>query len=48
MDETYGTYGNDECLYIRGNDDDIDHDTDEDTDDDTDDDITDDTDDGAL
>ena len=48
MDETYGTYVDDECFDIHGydDDDDTDHDTDhDDTDDDTDDDINDDTDD---
>ena len=39
MDETYGTYVDDESLYIHGDDDDDDTDdgTDDDTDDDTDD-----------
>ena len=54
MDETYGTYVNDECFDIHDQDDDTDHDTDDDTeddaaaaaaDDDDDDDIIDDTDD---
>ena len=44
MDETYGTYIDDECFDIHDYDDDTDHDTD-DTDDDTDDDTNDDTDD---
>ena len=35
MDETYGTYVDDECFNIRDYDDDIDHGTDHDTDDDT-------------
>ena len=43
MDETYGTYVDDECLDIHGYDDDADHDTDDDDDDDTDDDNDDDT-----
>ena len=34
MDETYGTYVDDECFDIHDYDD-IDHDTDDDTDDDT-------------
>ena len=38
MDETYGTYVDDECFDIH-NYDDTDHDTDDDTEDDTDDDI---------
>ena len=38
MDETYGTYVDDECFGIHDYDDDTDHDTDADTDDDTDDD----------
>ena len=37
MDETYGTYADDECLHIHDYDDDIGHDTEDDTDDDTDD-----------
>ena len=38
MDETYGTYVDDECFDIHDYDDDTDHDTDDDdTDDDTDD-----------
>ena len=45
MDETYGTYVDDECLYIHDYDDDTDHDTADDTDDDTDDGTNDDTDD---
>ena len=45
MDETYGTYGDDECLCILDYDDNTDHDTDDDTDDDTNDDTNDDTDD---
>ena len=36
MDETYGTYVDDECFNIHGDDDDTDHDTDDDTDDDAD------------
>ena len=36
MDETYGTYVDDECFDIHAYDDDTDHDTDDDTDDDTD------------
>ena len=44
MDETYGTYVDDECFDIHDYDD-TDHDTDDDTDDNTDDDINDDTDD---
>ena len=50
MDETYGTYVDDECFDIHDYDDDTDHDTDDDTDDDTnddDDDDDDDTDDGG-
>ena len=35
MDETYGTYVDDECFDIHDYDDDTDHDTDDDTDDDT-------------
>ena len=38
MDETYGTYVDDECFDIHDYDDDTDHDTDDDTDDDNDDD----------
>ena len=38
MDETYGTYVDDECFDIHDYDDDTDHDTDDDTDDATDDD----------
>ena len=34
MDETYGTYVDDECFDIHDNGDDTDHDTDDDTDDD--------------
>ena len=46
MDETYGTYVEDECFfYIHDHDGDTDHDTDDDTDDDVDDDTNDDTDD---
>ena len=50
MDETYGTYVDDECFDMHDyDDDDTDHDTDDDTDDytndDTDDDTNDDTDD---
>ena len=45
MDETYGTYPDDECFDIHDYDDDTDHDTDDETDDDTDDDTNDDTDD---
>ena len=45
MDETYGTYVDDECFDIHDYDDDTDHDADGDTDDHTDDDTTDDTDD---
>ena len=37
MDETYGTYVDDECFDIHDYDDDTDHDTDDDTDVDTDD-----------
>ena len=44
MDETYGTYVDDECFDIHDYDDDTDHDTDDDTGDDTDDDTNDDTD----
>ena len=47
MDETYGTYVDDECLDIHDFDDDTEHDTDDDTDDDPDDDTNDDTDDDA-
>ena len=47
MDETYGTYVDDECFDIHDCDDDTDHGTDDDTDGDTDDDTTDDTDDDA-
>ena len=47
MDETYGTYVDDECFDIHDYDDDTDHDTDHDTDDDTDDDTNDDTDGGG-
>ena len=46
MDETYGTYVDDECFGIHDYDDDTDHDTDDDTDDDTADGTNDDTDDG--
>ena len=45
IDETYGTYVDDECLDIRGYDNNTDHDTDDDIEDDTDDDTNDDTDD---
>ena len=45
MDETYGTYVDDECFDIHDYDDATDHDTDADTNDDTDDDTNDDTDD---
>ena len=45
MDETYGTYVDDECFDIHDYDDDTDHDTDDDIDDDTDDDTNDDADD---
>ena len=45
MDETYGTYVDDECFDIHDYDDDTDHDTDDDPDDDTDDDTNDDADD---
>ena len=52
MDETYGTYVDDECFDIHDDDDDTDHDTDHDTDDDTaddtDDSTDDDTDDGGC
>ena len=47
MDETYGTYVDDECFDIHDYDDDTDHDTDDDTDDNTDDDTNDDADDDA-
>ena len=51
MDETYGTYVDDECFDIHNYDDDTHHDTDDDTDYDTDDDTNDatndDTDDGG-
>ena len=47
MDETYGTYVDDECFDIHDDDDDTDHDTDDGTDDDTDDVTDDDTDDGG-
>ena len=43
MDETYGTYVDDECFDIHDYDDPTDHDNDDDTDDDTDDDANDDT-----
>ena len=47
MDETYGTYVDDECFDIHDYDDDTDHDTDDDTDNDIDGDTdTDDADDG--
>ena len=45
MDETDGTYVDDECFDIHDYDDGTDHDTDDDTDDDTADDTNDDTDD---
>ena len=45
MDETYGTYVDDECFDIHDYDADTDHDTDDDTDDDTDVDTSEDTDD---
>ena len=45
MDETYGTYVDDECFDIHDYGDDTDHDTNDDTDDDTDDDTNDDIDD---
>ena len=45
MDETYGTYVDDECFDIHDYVDDTDYDTDDDTDDDADDDTNDDTDD---
>ena len=45
VDETYGTYVDDECFDIPDYDDDTDHDTDDDTDDYTDDDANDDADD---
>ena len=38
MDETYGTYVDDECFDVHDYDDDTDHDADHDTDDDADDD----------
>ena len=41
MDETYGTYVDDDCFDIHDYDDDTDHDTDDDTNDDTDDDADD-------
>mgnify|MGYP007016768084 CR=1 FL=1 len=44
MDETYGTFIDDECFDIHDSDDDTDHDTDDDTDDDADDATNDDTD----
>ena len=46
MDETYGTYVDDECFDIHDYDD-TDDDTDDDTEDDTNDDTDDDTDDGG-
>ena len=46
MDETYGTYVDDECFDMHDHDD-TDDDTDDDTEDDTNDDTNDDTDDGA-
>ena len=42
MDETYGTYVDDECFDIHDYDDDTDHDTDDDIDEATDDDPNDD------
>ena len=45
MDETYGTYVDDECFDIQDCDDETYHDTDDDTGDDTDDGTNDDTDD---
>ena len=45
MDETYGTYVDDDCFDIHDYDDDTDHATDDDTDDGTDHDNNDDTDD---
>ena len=47
MDETCGTYADDECFDIHDYDDDTDHDTNDDSDEDTDDDTNDDTDDDA-
>ena len=47
MDETYGTYVDDECFDIHNYDEDTDHDTDDGTDDDTDDDTNGDPDDAA-
>ena len=47
MDETYGTYVDDECFDIHDYDDDTDHDTDDDIDDDVDDNTNDDPDDDA-
>ena len=47
MDETYGTYVDDEFFDILDYDDNTDHDTDDDTDDDADDDTNDGTDDGG-
>ena len=47
MDETYGTYVDDECFDIHDSDDDTDPDTNHDTDDDTDHDTDDDTNDGT-
>ena len=47
MDETYGTYVDDECFDIDDYDGDTDHDTDDDTDDDTNDDTDGDTDDSG-
>ena len=47
MDETYGTYVDDECFDIHDYDDDTDEGTEDDTDDDTNDDTDDDTDDGG-
>ena len=47
MNETYGTYADDECFDIHDYDDDTCHDTDDDTDDDTDHDTNDGTDDNT-
>ena len=47
MDETHGTYFDDNCFDIHDYDDNTDHDTDDVTDDNTDDDTNDDTDDGG-
>ena len=48
MDETYGTYVDDDCFDIHDYGDDTDHDTDHDTDDDNDDDTDDNTDDDMM